>query len=101
MLDADQLRALLRACESKTLRDRRDEALVRLLVETGLRAGEAIALTVDDVDLTAGTVTIRRGKGGRGRIAAFSSRALDRYLRLRIGARRPPRWIVVGVGVPR
>ena len=86
VLDADQLRALLRACQGKTLRDRRDEALVRLLVETGLRAGEAIALQLDDVDLAAGTLVVRRGKGGRGRIAPFgpqTARALDRYLRLR------------------
>jgi integrase/recombinase XerD len=86
VLDDDQLRALLRACEGKTLRDRRDEALVRLLIETGLRASEAVALTVDDVDLHAGTVVVRRGKGGAGRLAAFSpqaARSLERYLRMR------------------
>ena len=81
-----QLRALIKACAGPDLRDRRDEALVRLMVETGLRAGEAVALAVDDVDLTAGTALVRRGKGGKGRQVPFgpqSAKALDRYLRAR------------------
>jgi integrase len=49
-LTDDELRALLKACtpppgaEPKVaLRHRRDEALIRLMLETGLRAGEAAA----------------------------------------------------------
>ena len=56
------------------------------MVETGIRAGEAVALTVDDLDLRAGTALVRRGKGGKGRLVPFgpqTGRALDRYLRLR------------------
>jgi integrase/recombinase XerD len=86
VLDDSQLRALIRACEGKGLADRRDEALVRLLLETGIRAGECIALTTADVDVRGGLVLIRRGKGGKGRVVAFgpaTARALDRYLRLR------------------
>jgi integrase/recombinase XerD len=37
-LDDDQLRALIKACNND-LRDRRDEAIVRFMVETGARAG--------------------------------------------------------------
>jgi site-specific recombinase XerD len=90
VLSDDQLRALLAACAGKDFRDRRDEALVRLMAETGIRAGEAVALTVADVDLDAGMATVRRGKGGKGRRVAFgpqTSRAIDRYLRLRRGHR--------------
>jgi len=88
VLSDDQVRALIAACAGKTFRDRRDEALVRLMVETGLRAGEAVALTLGDVDLDAGMATVRRGKGGKGRRVAFgpqTTRAIDRYLRLRRG----------------
>jgi integrase/recombinase XerD len=88
VLSEDQLRALLAACAGKSFRDRRDEALVRLMLETGIRAGEAVALTLDDVDLDAGMATVRRGKGGKGRRVAFgpqTARAIDRYLRLRRG----------------
>jgi integrase/recombinase XerD len=86
VLTDQQLRALLAACQGPALRDRRDEALVRLLAETGLRAGETVALRVEDVDLRAGTLHVRRGKGGKGRLVPFgpqTARALDRYLRLR------------------
>jgi site-specific recombinase XerD len=86
VLDDQQLRALLRACEGRTLRDRRDEAIVRLLAESGLRAGECVALRVEDVDVAGGTLVVRRGKGGSGRLVPFSpqtARSLDRYLRLR------------------
>jgi site-specific recombinase XerD len=86
VLAGEQLRALVRACEGPTFRDRRDEALVRLLAETGIRAGEAIALKVADLDLAQGLAVVRRGKGGKGRVVPFgpvTARAVDRYLRLR------------------
>lgn len=92
-LSEDDLRALLRACQppkgatpAETLRHRRDEAILRLMLETGARAGEVVGLDVADLDLPGGTALIRRGKGGRGRIVPFgphTARALDRYLRLR------------------
>lgn len=85
-LTDDQVKALIKACSGREFYDRRDEALVRLMVETGLRAGEAAAMRAEDVDLLRGTVIIRRGKGGKGRVVPFgpqTARALDRYRRLR------------------
>jgi site-specific recombinase XerD len=85
-LTDDQLGKLIRACGGKEFRDRRDEAIVRLMAETGMRAGEVLSLTVDDVDLIRGLVSVRRRKGGKGRIAPFgpqTSRAIDRYMRTR------------------
>lgn len=85
-LTADELRSLVKACAGTELRDRRDEAIVRLMTETGIRAGELVSLTVADVDLTRGSVAVRRGKGGKGRLVPFgpqTGRALDRYLRVR------------------
>jgi site-specific recombinase XerD len=43
--------------------ERRDDAIVVLLADLGLRAGEVAALDLDDVDWTAGHVRVR-GKGG-------------------------------------
>jgi site-specific recombinase XerD len=86
VLDDSQLRSLIRACEGKGFADRRDEALIRVMLETGIRAGECVALTVADVDVRGGLALIRRGKGGKGRVVAFgpaTARSLDRYLRLR------------------
>ena len=68
-LTEDELRRLIKACAGKEMRDRRDDAIVRLMAETAMRAGEVIGLTVADVDLTRGLVTVRRGKGGKGRVA--------------------------------
>jgi site-specific recombinase XerD len=89
-LTDEELRALIKACQGKAFTDRRDEAIVRLMAETGMRAGEVVGLEVADVDLQRGLVTVRRGKGGKGRIAPFgpqTATALDRYIR----ARRPHR----------
>jgi len=85
-LTDSELRRLIKVCGGKDFRDRRDEAIVRLMAETGMRAGEVLGLTVDDVDLTRGLATVRRGKGGKGRIAPFgdqTGRAVDRYMRAR------------------
>ncbi len=81
-----ELRRLIKACGGKEFRDRRDDAIVRLMAETGMRAGEITGLMVADVDLNRGLATVRRGKGGKGRIAPFgdqTARAIDRYLRAR------------------
>jgi site-specific recombinase XerD len=85
-LTEDELRRLIKACGGKEFRDRRDEAIVRLMAETGMRAGEVLGLTVADVDLVRGLVTVRRGKGGKGWVAPFgphTARAIDRYIRAR------------------
>lgn len=98
-LNDEQLRALIKTCGGKELRDRRDEALVRLMAETGLRAGEAVALRVDDVNLKGGVLLVQRGKGGKGRVVPFSpqtARALDRYMRARRAHSRadsPDLWL--------
>jgi integrase len=52
-------------------RDRRDEALVRFIVETGCRAGQVVVMKLSDLQLAAGTALVRRGKGGKGRSAPF------------------------------
>lgn len=85
-LTDEQLRLLLKACSGKDLIDRRDEAIVRLMAETGLRAGEVIAMQVADVDLQQGRAIVRRGKGGKGRAIPFGAQtaaAIDRYMRAR------------------
>lgn len=51
----------------------RDRALLEVLVATGLRASELLALRWDDVDPD--KVFVRRGKGGRQRYVPLASRA--------------------------
>lgn len=94
-LTVAELRALLQTCQFEAaddalavrpLRHVRDEAIIRLMAETGIRLSEVIALTARDLDLVAGLVTIRRGKGGRGRVipvGGATTMAIRSYLALR------------------
>jgi integrase/recombinase XerD len=85
-LTDDQCRALIKACSGREFRDRRDEAIIRFMLEAIVRAGEVVAMGTGDVDLARGVAVVRRGKGGKGRPVPFgpqTGRAIDRYLRLR------------------
>jgi site-specific recombinase XerD len=101
-LTDDELKRVLQACQGTSFRDRRDEAMLRLMAETGMRAGEVIAMAVDDVDVKTGYATIVRGKGGRGRVVSFGPKtqlAIGRYLRLRRTHRladTPQLWLGAG-----
>jgi site-specific recombinase XerD len=89
VLADEQLRALLTACKGNEFTERRDTALIRLLVDTGIRSSELLGLAVTDLDFEQ-DVALVLGKGGRGRAVPFGNRtgeALRRYLRLR--ARHP------------
>lgn len=86
VLDDDEIRRLIKACTGKEFRDRRDEAIVRLMLVTGLRSEEVLSMTVADTNLAAGSTVIRRGKGGKGRTVFFdpiTAASVDRYLRMR------------------
>ena len=50
------------------------EKLIRLMAETGMRAGEVLVLEMSDVNTSAGIVGIRKTKSGRGRLVSFSAR---------------------------
>jgi integrase len=55
--------AMLAGCDRSAPARRRDYAIIVLLARLGLRAGEAAALTLDDLDWQAGLITVH-GKGG-------------------------------------
>jgi site-specific recombinase XerD len=78
--------ALLRAAgrEPDPAQRRRDEAALALLAYAGLRIHEVCQLQLRDLDLEGGTVTVRRGKGGKARRLPLHSEAqhfLERYLK--------------------
>ena len=85
VLTEQDLAALFKAVAGQSFEDRRDAAMLRLLLDTGMRRGELAGITVEDIDLDAGRVTVT-GKGKRTRTVSFGKRtavALDRYNRLR------------------
>jgi site-specific recombinase XerD len=57
-LTPTQVQALLGACDQSTAVGRRDFAIVTVLARLGLRAGEAAALRLEDIDWRAGTLTV-------------------------------------------
>jgi site-specific recombinase XerD len=84
LTDKDVL-ALLKVCDQRTFTGRRDEAIFRVLFDCGLRISELAGLKVDDVDMDQDVLRVT-GKGGKVRVVPFgakTSRAIDRYLRLR------------------
>lgn len=57
------VRRVLDHCNRRTPGGRRDYAILLLLARLGLRAGEVVRLTLEDLDWESGRITIR-GKGG-------------------------------------
>jgi site-specific recombinase XerD len=88
-LTDDELRAMLKACRGPDLRDKRDEALIRLMFTTGARAGEVVAMETQRLGPAAvpPTVIIRRGKGGKGRVILLQSRLPPAIDNTRLGGR--------------
>jgi site-specific recombinase XerD len=85
----EELAALIAACRGSAFTDHRDEAVIRLLMDCGMRVSELCGIDTKDLDLDAQTVPVT-GKGSRTRTAYFSGKtalAIDRYLRARRGHR--------------
>jgi site-specific recombinase XerD len=87
VLREDQIKSLLKACSPTGPSDfdgYRDTAIVRLLMDTGMRRGELVGLKIDDVDLDRGqNVAIVMGKGRRPRATPFgrkTAQAIDLYI---------------------
>jgi site-specific recombinase XerD len=89
---------VLDLCKGKTFENLRDQAIIRLLCNTGARLSEVGDLTLDDIDLATESVRFR-GKGAKDRRVRFgpkTARALSRYLRARAthrGNELPHLWL--------
>ena len=59
---------LLQAPDTTTLRGFRDRVILELLYGTGIRSKELRGVQVSDLDTVEGSLTVRTGKGGRGRV---------------------------------
>jgi site-specific recombinase XerD len=63
-LEPEQVEKLLSSCDSTTSLGKRNYAILLLLARLGLRAGEVVNLSLDDIDWEAGELLIR-GKSAR------------------------------------
>ena len=101
-LTPEEVDRVLGGCDRQTSTGRRDYAILLLLARLGLRAGEAVALQLDDIDWRGGEILIR-GKGllhDRMPLPVDVGEALTSYLR----TDRPPcktRRVFVCMKAPR
>ncbi len=69
VLSPIELKQILKICSV------RDKALIMLLMDSGIRRGEALALDWDDINFMSGQIIIERGKGNQARVAFIGARA--------------------------
>lgn len=106
VLADDDIRRLLASCSGKAFRDRRDAAIIRLFVDTGVRLEGMAGLRYNpddprssDVDLRSRVVRIT-AKGRRELVLPIGSSAardIDRYIRIRAAhSRADEPWLWLG-----
>ena len=82
-LTSEEVERVLKACDRRTVTGRRDYTILLLLARLGLRAGEVVALQLEDINWRAGEILVR-GKGllhDKMPLPADVGEALASYLR--------------------
>lgn len=98
VLGDKEIARLLKVCDGKAFENRRDTAIIRLFIDTGMRRNELARLTIEGLDFDNNVAAVI-GKGRRPRGCPFGRKtalALDRYLRARLAhphADRPELWL--------
>lgn len=85
IMSMDEIGKLLASCNGRDFLDRRDQAIMRLLLDTGMRVSELTSIKLLDVDFNMNSIVVM-GKGSKERIVGFGDKsyeAIRRYLRLR------------------
>lgn len=72
VLTAEEQDALLDQLNTRYQSPHRNLVMLRLMLDTGLRAGEVVALRPEHVDLETGRLLVREGKGAKDRTLWFS-----------------------------
>lgn len=99
IFDKEQLAALLKIANGRDFVSRRDTAILRLFMDTGMRRGELAGLQMEHIDFGQ-DIALVIGKGSRPRSCPFGARtgqALSRYVRER--NKRPDKalpWLWLG-----
>jgi site-specific recombinase XerD len=79
----EQVRQLLASIDRHTATGRRDYAILLLLARLGLRSGEVVSLTLDDIDWKAGQLSVHGKSGQRNALPlpADAGEAIAAYLK--------------------
>jgi site-specific recombinase XerD len=76
-LNPDEVRQLIDTASRRSSSGIRLRALIGVMYGAGLRLAEALALQPKDVDTTAGTVRVLRGKGSKSRLVGIDPRSCE------------------------
>lgn len=96
----DDLKKLLATCRGREFAEVRDDAIIRLYIDSGGRLKEVAGLAVSDLDMRQDVAQVI-GKGGKPRALPFGNRtasSIERYLRARSKhklARLPELWLPI------
>ncbi len=85
VLSEDDIKRLLKKCEGRDFYSRRDMAMIRILLDTGMRRRELASIKLEDINWEEQVIYVV-GKGNRPRSCPFGRKtalALDRYVRAR------------------
>jgi len=97
--EIDDIATLLATCSTDSFEDVRDQALINVLADTGVRRGELVGMRWSDLDFAEATITLRHEttKGRKSRVVAVGNetiRALRLYVRkLDLLTEDDPMWI--------
>lgn len=86
LLSRDEIKRVLDSLDTTTFHGYRQWVMIRLMLDTGIRAGECVNLRPEDVDFKTRTVLIRNPKNHRERYVFLSNKMaedLKRWLRFR------------------
>lgn len=82
-LSKDEIKRLYEQCEGELLN------LVKVAINTGMRRGELMALTWNDLDISNRHIYIRHSKSGKGRVIPMNQAVLEVVLSLKKSSDRP------------
>jgi len=83
ILTVREAKRLLKQPDTSTLLGYRDRTIIEVLYSTGIRRQELLDLTLDDIDLETGMLTVRQGKGAKDRVVplgTIAARHVETYL---------------------
>jgi integrase/recombinase XerD len=85
-VELPQVKQLIESRNPRTFHGVRDRSIFLVLLESGVRAGELMAMNVDDLDMGNGSILIREGKGGKVRVVVIGrsvQKQIRKWLRVR------------------
>ncbi len=85
-VELPQVKQLIESRNPRTFHGVRDRSIFLVLLESGVRAGELMAMDIDDLDFGNGSILIRDGKGGKVRVVVIGlsvKKQIRKWLRAR------------------